>query len=420
VRSHRLIAVLGLIFVSIFAYTSNGVSSEHKQGTLEDALGEIRSKVKSARLNVDPNALKSAAEKFDTHKYDDSRWKEQAVVKWPDQSARQAVGSQIFFPPDVEELESSPHTEDQLKRLDYLWQFAIAAKYEDPLGKYYLARKLKEILVYRVNQEQPEFLDQLYQEAFSIFEKCTDRPHVCSILGYNHCGYDKIPSYYDCNPQERIRLYGLASADPRNQFAILKAQDAKYPEMIEFAKKTNYGPAYIAASELTQDQELKLDALKAAQACGYKPSLVELGFYYEDQENVEKAINFYTKAGEEGVTEGYIQAGKCLVGDVALDKLKDDLTEEDIQQAITYFTYAGNLHDPSGWYCLYKLYSKLISTEKYLTKKEYYKAGLVQAFDNGARLGHEDLCYKLLNFSNKEHDVVPFSDIFLDELKEFI
>lgn len=372
--------------------------------TLVDEVERIQNEIKKNYAEARVDNLRQLNKKFRELDYKEDEWEQIAkklyAYKWPEQNWEQTVGGYLFYPNNLNEILSSSYTEHLIKRIDMIWSFAIAAKYNHPLGQYYLAQTLDTIRSGYTNTDKPKFFIDLYEKSLKTLHLCQDHPDACYILGINHTDYSYKVGIYDFNPKKALEFHEKGE-DPRNRLEALKVKRTckksfSPPSIQEYLTlaKEGYGPAYIEAAEIEKDFEKKLSYLQAAAKLDFSQALVEIGDLYEEKGDFENAFKYYKEAGEKGVSKGYVNISIMLLGDRELpSEYNKDLTkvsQENINKAKDYLTLAGKANDPEGWNQLTSLYKDLYD----LHKDECYLSKIRSSIENGLRLGSSRAYHK--------------------------
>lgn len=115
------------------------------------------------------------------------------------------------------------------------------------------------------------------------------------------------------------------------------------------------------------DKEKYLQLLKESAAIGNADAMFDVGYYYEDEENIDLAKHWYENAAQAGNITALVRLGHLYK------------YEEDFERAKRYYKEAAEANDEYGMYYLGELY-------------EYYKDDNVSAsiwYAKAAELGHD-------------------------------
>ncbi len=346
--------------------------------------------------------------------YDELKWKTLAqklkAYKWPSQQTwKEVVGGHLFFPKETIEWDSNIFESFHLRRIDMIWSFAVGAKFNHALSKFYLANVLEKIRSNFTDAPRPLFFKKLYTEAFGDLKKSVDNPDACYVIGDNYEGYPYLSTAYVdekkdkdvCNSKKAIAWHTKGKG-LKNKFQILKIKEsalAIYPsptgqEYLALARE-GYTSAYVNSLLLTNDPRIREEIKKEGLEKGYKYFLPNIKSSYKDKEKLEKAREAYHNAGRNNVSYAYIMLGSTYVGEMLyqfkLDRIDlKKISSQDINKAIEAFTAAGTLKNPEGWEYLSTLYQELY--EQKIIKKEEYRDKIISSLEEGVRLGSAN-CY---------------------------
>ena len=351
---------------------------------------------------------------FQNLKYGDLEWQSLAqelkAYKWPSQKSwKDVVGGHLFFPNKTIEWETNIFESFHLRRVDMLWSFAVGAKFQHALCKYYLANVLDSIRSNYTVLPLPQFFKKLYAEAFEDFKKSSDNAEACYMIGINYMCYPYLSTTYidtkqeqDISNSQKAIKWHEKGADLKNKFQILEiktAATALYaaPTEKEYLTLAQEGhiPAYIDALYLTNNSQEREEIKQEALEKGYKYFLPDIRFPCEDVKALAKARAAFSKAGANGLSHAYIMLGSTYVGNIFLQFKIDRIdlktvSSQDIKAAIEAFTAAGNLKNPEGWEYLSTLYQELY--EQKIIKKEEYREKILYSLEEGVKLGSAH-CY---------------------------
>lgn len=431
-------------------------SKKVRTESLKKQVESIKEQIEKARQEANDKRLRELHAEFENLNYSERAWdsyvRTHKLYQWRSQSSpKQTIGGYLFFPRDIldwEDSTSSPYFGYLAKRIDTIWSLAIGAKFQNPVSKLYLGKVLHEVYSPSLDQELPPLIDRLYREAFADLKQCEDNPDACYAIGVNRQGpYYITHKYFEENffGDKAVPLH-QKGGDIRNQFQALKAKQADkadfgdqqptFKDLWDLGEK-GYKPAYLEAARLKKEDSEYVKILKTiAQEKRYPPAWLLIASHYNLQKNTEKSRKYYLKAAEEGLAKGYIDLGISYAGDVSLpsSQFKKDLKtlpQEDIDQAIGYFTLAGEAKYQGGWKYLTHLYLDLLKARKQQgadseeLKNYYIKA--YQALQKGMALGSAECydvmfhCYSMQDFvSNVKAYGNPPNEHLRDDIEEFI
>ena len=411
------------------------------QENLETSILNLIRTITQAHKEADITLLKKANSIFVNLDYPDQAWneivKKENITKWHFQkSTKDIVGGWLFFPKDTNDLWDNLYTKKRLERIDYIWSFAIAAKYRHALAEYYLAHTLDQIWwrYHGDRDNKPDFYKSLYRRAFEGFKEQSSHPDVLFIRAYDlsDCPYYAVFNKYSSYEEARDLFRQMNT--PRGEYYALKLEidhpkiltsdfipseqyiEANRKDLIQKLIKigqNNYGPAYVLAYGLDEDPEDKeYHHLENAIRAGDNTAYISLARWY-NEENANKAKKYYNKAIKYGINEAYVIQGKELVGDIdyseeKLDNLYQQLVEQKlskqefediIQKAFTFFNQAGENKDLLGYYCYARLCFYLYKKDKHRMEekelKDLYITPYFNALIQGIRLGSAECYHKL-------------------------
>lgn len=412
------------------------VASHKDAKTLVDKVERIQNEIKRSHTEASVDTLRQLNKKFRELGDKEDQWEEVAkkinAHQWPSQNWKQTVGGYLFYPDNVNEILSSPYTDHLIKRIDMIWAFAISAKYNHPLGQYYLARTLDDIRSSYTTAHKPKFFNHLYKKSLTTLSSCQKHPDACYILGINYLDCSYKVGIFDFNSKKAFRLHEKAG-DARNKLEALEVKrtckKSFSPPSIQdylLLAKEGYGPAYVKASDIAESFEEKLSYLKEAEKLDFLPALVEIGDLYKENEYFENAYKYYKKAGEKGISMGYVKISIMLLGDRELfpeyKKQLTNISQEDINNAIHYLSLAGKAKDPEGWNQLVSLYKDLYDFHK----NENYNSMLRSSVEEGLRLGSSKAYHEAHTlFHDRFLDIIntygpPPQDNLYQTIKEFL
>ncbi|OJW51207.1 MAG: hypothetical protein BGO67_12865 [Alphaproteobacteria bacterium 41-28] len=355
----------------------------NEEESLANEILSISRQIQKAHRKADAGKIYKAYKRFMKLDYEPEHWQSVGNMlkpyQWPSQKDwKEIIGAHLFHPSSAIECEESPCYQYLLKLKVALWAFAIGAKFKHPVSLYYLAKEIDEIRFSYSDADKPEFFTRSYADAFADLEKCQDNADACYILGRAYQTYPYRGEEFE--PEKAYELFKKGDS-LRNKFQMLETtrhyqSNLTPPSMKDYCALGNqgYGPASIQAARLAQDFKGKLKILKETSRQGYAPALLEIAYLYEEEKEVEKARKYYLKAGEKEVSQAYIDMGQSFVGDVMMNskEFRKDLktlSQKDIDQAVHYFTLAGEKGNPKGWDYLIMLYVDLYG-ERSLTKQK--------------------------------------------------
>lgn len=211
---------------------------------------------------------------------------------------------------------------------------------------------------------------------------------------------------------------------------------------------------------MLEDSDKKLEVLGEAVEKGYAPALMNTGQIYEELYNksrstrqqstpmenfLQKAREYYQKAGERGIPKAYIELGKTYVGDIvlhddscALQEKFYSLSPEIIDRAASFFKEAGEAHHPRGWDYLFQLYLNLYRQAEAETQKaahnpewdrkqDLYEGLLWESLGKGLALGSQYAYHNAYHLYRgafeelcKKYGSAPQDKIFRETMEKFI
>jgi uncharacterized phage-associated protein len=198
-----------------------------------------------------------------------------SFYKWPHQKPEQAVAAALFFPqelvdPDENDavLYGRPHIQELL---------AYSAKYEDPLALYHLSRVLES---YSIGEE-----DLIAQRGDVLLEAAQKR--VVDLEGDE----EGLPYYF------------------AGQLFILLGNKEKAERAFRKGDSHGDGRATYQLALLTESQEEKIAFYNRSHGLSYQKALLGLA---RAAGNLDDQFDYYWKAGEAGVAEGYYELGNMV------------------------------------------------------------------------------------------------------------
>jgi TPR repeat protein len=227
-----------------------------------------------------------------------------SFYKWPHQKPEQAVAAALFFPqelvdPDENDavLYGRPHIQELL---------AYSAKYEDPLALYHLSRVLES---YSIGEE-----DIIAQRSDALLESAQKKE--VDLEGDE----EGLPYYF------AGQLFSLLGDKEKAERA--------------FRKGDGYGDgrATYQLALLTESQEEKIRLYNRSRDLGYQKALLGLA---RTADNLDKQFDYYWKAGEAGIAEGYYELGN-MVGRRGY-RYQGEEQAKQYNNSIEYFKKAGDL-----------------------------------------------------------------------------
>lgn len=333
---------------------------------------------------------------------------------WPFQKAsKETVGGHLFYPRDVHALLDSPYTEFMLLKPDMLRCLEVSANFHHTLGLYYLAYTLDIIYFSSPEGEKPQGLKEAYYKALNEMQEVKNNPDVFYILGRNYTEDSYKTKALKINPKLGYDIH-INGHDARNKFAALTVrekmkgfEDPTFQEYEEISRE-GYGPAYIKLSTLSDSFEKKLEYLEKANASGFMPALIDIGLLYANNGNLKEAANYFLKAGQKGIAEGYINLGTLKVGNILLsrqarERLITQVSQEEIQEAISLFQLAGNLNYAKAWDYLAVLNIELFKQTLEISYSHKLRSALVK----GSKLGSLKAYELMETFFPEEFSSMP-------------
>ncbi len=387
--------------------------------TFQKNLEDIKQQIQEGHREPNWKRIYLGHKMFETLDYDESLWeiyaRDSKAYQWPSQKNwKDVVGGHLFFPEKTLEWENIYPESYNLRRIDNLWAFAVGAKFNHALSKLYLAKMLDKLRSEYTDAATPEFFKRFYKEAFIDLKKSPDNPDACYVIGTNYRYNSYSVAEYLGEEVDRVTL-GCKNAiewhetgkDLKNQFGILEVKsNAKsiyiHPTADEYLAlaRAGYMQAYTKAAELIKDDKERKKIRKEAIEKGYNIAWLGLGGMYKIRGRIDKARECFAKAGEIGITSGYIKLGISYLGDIQSEmemkeKPLNTRTKEEIENGIKAFRLAGKAGNPEGWEYLARLYQQLY--EKKLISKEDYQDKMHDTLCEGTWLGSAS-CYHTAYF----------------------
>jgi len=361
------------------------------------------------------------------------------AFRWPpQQTSRERVGGQLFFPDSrIHKWLETHRTEHLIHRLDIIWGNVFAYKFKHSLAGFYVLKSLQE----KYDTPKSSFYSNLHTSIFQDLKQILDHPDVCYALGREYGIYPYFARDYI--PESDMKLHKRGK-DLKNQFETLdlKSLYVKYnscrpteKEFLELASQ-GYGPAYLKAADMAEergDLEESERILRKALSAGHTDALLHLASLYEERNQQDKAQEFLTQAGNENIAYSYLFQGIKLVGRIDInnsheekEKLKK-MPAETIKQAADYFIKSGKARDPKGFRYLGCLNLKLSEFAKTKKERDYLKSQALRAFLDGCTIGgicclvdmHKMLSGKQFSEIIQEYKLEPYQD-FLGYMEQFL
>jgi len=378
---------------------------EHRSSPpLEKKIDKLVSAVNEAQKERRIGDLLSLGEEFDRLDYSSGEWKKQAkrlnVEDWPHQNNqwKEKVGSHLFYPSRIDYYLSSQSTRHLAGRRDVLWSLAISACYRNPLAQYHLARRLDELHNEHSPVLRPDSIQNLYMYALDILEKSPHVPWACYILGQNYSSESSKVGLREFNLDRALEFHKEGSkhdspAGHHNRVALLvkktlySSPEFSVPVKKDYLSIDKYGPAYVHAAYLSKKDKNKQNLLQKAAELGFPHAYLDLGFFYENRGMTKEAWEQYEKAGNAGVTRGYVLLSHRLIGDLtgryetSVDLSK--VSPEDLKRSVNYLKMAGKDGDVEGWEQLIGLYKR--QYEHFKSKEDFEK--LLSVLEKAFKMG---------------------------------
>ena len=247
---------------------------------------QVESKIEEALRDGDAIDVHGAYDIFKKIETSEPMWQRYAeqekCIQWFDlQKAEDVVGGHFFSLKlfgywDWKKNEPS----EQIKYRYLSFLLAYGAKFKHPLAQYLLAWVM-------AKSDDDEGLKKAFNN-LTIVLKDKEIAEVRFLVGYH---YKK-----QGNPKKSLKIH-QAGEDLYNKLAALKIRDyAHYlsnaptvKEVVKFAEENNCGPAYQLAASIAADKEDYIKYLNAAANLKFHPSLISLGRYYEEINDLAKA-----------------------------------------------------------------------------------------------------------------------------------
>ncbi len=386
---------------------------------------QVESKIEEALRDGDAIDVHGAYDIFKKIETSEPMWQRYAeqekCIQWFDlQKAEDVVGGHFFSLKlfgywDWKKNEPS----EQIKYRYLSFLLAYGAKFKHPLAQYLLAWVM-------AKSDDDEGLKKAFNN-LTIVLKDKEIAEVRFLVGYH---YKK-----QGNPKKSLKIH-QAGEDLYNKLAALKIRDyAHYlsnaptvKEVVKFAEENNCGPAYQLAASIAADKEDYIKYLNAAANLKFHPSLISLGRYYEEINDLAKARECYKKAGEAGFAKGYLHLVFSYIG--RIDILPKEsyieqfckLTTEEQELLSNNFELAGKLNSPQGWICLYELcIMKYIYSDRLNIAKEESKTDAWNALTFALNLGYPTAFRILIDQYHKSttEAVVANYNLFPTSFPEF-
>ena len=374
---------------------NNASKSPSKFSPLLKLEKEIRSltiKIEKAYSKASRIDLDQSYKAFKKLNYPEEVWhtlgQQIKAEQWPPQESwKEIIGGHLFFPASqLHKWQESPYTEHLLQCSHIMYRCMFAASFGHSLGLFYttntlwMINRLDDDLTTDRELNKPNSYTRMMQKACFELEQCLDRPDVCYALGQ---GSLLSPSLsYDYIKIRSMELFEKGS-DFKNKLAALSSKLARQ----------GYLPAYIEAAEhakKTRHREVEKSILIEATQQGYPLAWIELASWYDDHKQEKESLKCLKKAAQAKVSYAFIKLGFKLVGNhfhrLDMEKLQKASPFE-LEKACNYFKKAGELHDPEGYEYLVDLKLALSSFSQDKEKALSLKTEALEAAKQGCALG---------------------------------
>lgn len=206
-----------------------------------------------------------------------------SIDKWPHQSWKQALGSWLFFPQELEDLYDP--TISIYGRSYNQYSLAYSAYYRNPLAYYHLSKLVES---YNLSEEDEE--DSMVKLEGYFYQKAVT--YLESVRTYEDNKIETEPFEYARGLLEKY----LGESDGKSWFK----QGHKRGD-----PRATY---YLALS--SDEKEKKINLYKQANKRGCKKALLKIA---SNSTNPQVAFNKYAKAGKKGIAEGYYHTGNMIL-----------------------------------------------------------------------------------------------------------
>jgi hypothetical protein len=234
--------------------------------------------------------------------------------KWPHQTNKQALGAQLFFPQELNDLFDTGFIFDCK---DVLIKLSYAASFRDPVSCYVLSVALRDHLLPEIRTTKTKFV-----------RKCINKL------------VDKVKRYLEIdNPH----IFSYAWLKYMVDLDISYLRDMALTTVCDIRAIYHY--AHVADSYGGNNEERK-ELYQRAYDRGYKRALLHLAQF---SQTAEECFQIHKQATEEGVVEAYYQMGNMI--------LNKGYRQESIEKGISYLNKATKSRERgSAFYTLKKYY----------------------------------------------------------------
>ena len=410
------------LYLCLLTFVANSACMSTKFEEVEESVISVK---KSFGISA-VESLKKLTKEFDSLQDSENEWEKIAskkgLQKRAQQSWKEAIGAKLFFPEELIGASDSIYTQYLSQRNDIIWSLAIAAKYKDPVGEYYLSRSLSNLYwEYDPYTAIPDPIKNIYFHSMKELETSQNSEDVY-IRAYEYSFGDLCFNLSNRNLEKAEELYTSilnseivnTSIKARAEFDLLEMKRiysykfAKYKDKPyeKIGEKYGFGKAYWRAGILEEKLEKKKDLLEKAVSAQHKfyPAYIDLGLLSKDREDAEKYFNL---AYQNNIFAGKINLSKFILSTNIINKnsinnlKKLSKAEEEFKNTINVVNKnlidAGDKGHPSGYAYLADLYNALYSIER---KNDYLKK-IEVAVKKGLKLSSLK-AYKQLNYLKKE------------------
>ena len=411
----KMIISFVLIGSSTFATENDILAAITVKGALikkaEIAIEGIKEQIVNARSKAHVCGLQQAHKDMLTlqSQHSEDIWQtiigEKKTYCFKGQTAFDSLAGELFHINDVDEYLMCPQKKHLLSRIDNIWTLAIAAYHKNPMAEFMMTWIMKsqwnEYNTATKENPAPKFFNEHFKNSIETMALHLDNPEVCFILGISKVESPHIGNkYYTTKEEKELFLQGKELQ--KNRFALLYycSWDEQFEPLIELAEREQFAPAYIQASEITDDINIKLQLIKKAIKLGYSPAYIDLAAvlikkYHDKPNNLQKEeiISNLRQASKDGVTNGYISEGIFMTGNIINDPTLDGeqyvakFTDGDYTKALVIYKKAADLNDLQG----HEYMVKTLELQQKYQKKDL-RVEIFKVLIEGIRLG-SDSCY---------------------------
>lgn len=383
---------------------SNGFAAGVKLTEIQ----HLREKIKIAREEIWPYqgfdtkaqfTLVELKAVFDQLDYENSFWEELCsrtnhVIKWPNQTHKQAYGAHIFFPHEAVKLMDQFGDNSLIYRSDIKFSLMIAAAYKDPIAQIEVAGNF-----YQCAFLPEKFCDRLYQEAKQQLEQIM-------LGGQEHPLYSQavylFANHYKNLLEDKLELLEKSELpDAKLQALNIKLDTTvskNRPLIADYIAlgKKGLGEAYYEAAKNGETRGEKIEYLEKAyeSSNSYVPALRMLVKLNKTDVGVKNWQKLYDKSK---FSKGYLLESYRLMGKnfgVSTEfnfnedgKYTNEKARELLKQAVEQLKKAVALKNPRAAHCLGVLYENLYAQTPDAEESNEYEILAIKAFLEATRLG---------------------------------